>query len=76
MPTVADFEKALHREIGAFRYDPLGFVLFAFPWGVPNTPLADETGPEQWQMDVLVRIGNGLLDRHFGAAESEAVLER
>src|SRR5437762_5437666 len=73
MPTVAEFDIALHREIGAFRYDPLGFVLFAFPWGVANTPLADESGPEQWQMDVLIRIGNRLLDRHFGAAESEAV---
>jgi hypothetical protein len=33
MPTAADFEEALHREIGAFRYDPLGFVLFNFPGG-------------------------------------------
>jgi hypothetical protein len=43
MPTVADFQTALHREIGAFRYDPLGFVMFAFPWGIPQTPLAKES---------------------------------
>src|SRR5882757_5075503 len=73
MPTVADFETALHREIGAFRYDPLGFVMFAFPWGIPHTSLAEETGPEEWQREILVRIGNGLLDGHFSAAESEAV---
>jgi hypothetical protein len=73
MPTVADFETALRREIGAFRYDPLGFVIFAFPWGIPHTPLAGETGPEEWQREVPVRIGNGLLDGHFCAAESEAV---
>jgi hypothetical protein len=73
MPTVADFDTALHREIGAFRYDPLGFVMFAFPWGIPHTPLADASGPEEWQRDVLVKLGNGLLDRHFGEAESEAV---
>ena len=73
MSTVADFEKALHREIGAFRYDPLGFVMFAFPWGISHTPLAQETGPEEWQHEVLVRIGNGLLDGHFSAAGSEAV---
>src|SRR5260370_39008109 len=73
MPTAADFETALHREIGAFRYDPLGFVMFAFPWGIPHRPLAEETGPEEWQRDVLTKLGNGLLDRHFGAAESEAV---
>jgi len=73
MPTVADFETALHREIGAFRYDPLGFVMFAFPLGIPHTPLAGESGPEEWQREVLVRIGNGLLDSHFSAAGSEAV---
>src|ERR1700716_4049023 len=73
MPTVADFETALHREIGAFRYDPLGFVMFAFPWGIPHTPLAGETGPEEWQRDVLIRLGNGLLDRHFGEGDREAV---
>jgi hypothetical protein len=27
MPTVADFDTALHREIGAFRYDTVGFNL-------------------------------------------------
>jgi hypothetical protein len=73
MSSVADFEKTLHREIGAFRYDPLGFVMFAFPWGISHTPLAQETGPEEWQHEVLVRIGNGLLDGHFSAAGSEAV---
>ena len=73
MPTVANFETALHREIGAFRYDPLGFVMFAFPWGIPHTPLAGETVPEEWQREVLVRIGNGLVDGHFNPAESEAV---
>jgi hypothetical protein len=73
MPTVADFETALHREIGAFRYDPLGYVMFAFPWGIPHSPLAEETGPEEWQREVLVRIGNGLLDGHFSAAGREAV---
>ena len=55
MPTVADFETALHREIGAFRYDPLGFVKFAFPWGRPGTALAGETGPEPWPRSVASR---------------------
>jgi hypothetical protein len=73
MPTVDDFDKALHREIGAFRYDPLGFVMYAFPWGLPHTPLAGETGPEEWQREVLIGIGNGLLDRHHGVVVNEAV---
>jgi hypothetical protein len=73
MPTAADFETALHREVGAFRFDPLGFVLYAFPWSIPGSPLADEKGPEEWQREVLIKLGNGLVDRRLGAAESEAV---
>ena len=72
MPTVADFDKALHREIGAFRFDPLGFVMFAFPWGMPHTPLAQESGPEEWQREVLVRLGNGLLGGRCGRRRSRA----
>jgi len=33
--------------------DPLRFVLTAFPWGEPGTLLAQETGPDTWQVDVL-----------------------
>ena len=35
-----DLEDELRQTIAKFRHDPLGFVLFAFPWGVPNGPLA------------------------------------
>ena len=31
--------------------------MFAFPWGVPGTALADESGPEPWQRDVLETAG-------------------
>jgi hypothetical protein len=33
--------------------DPEAFVLYAFPWGVKNTPLAKFSGPRKWQRDVL-----------------------
>jgi hypothetical protein len=33
--------------------DPENFVLFAFPWGKPNTPLARFKGPRTWQRRVL-----------------------
>ena len=29
------------------------FVLYAFPWGVKNTPLAKFNGPRKWQREVL-----------------------
>lgn len=54
-------QKRLHEEIGAFRFDPLGYVMYVFPWQVAGSPLALEDGPEEWQKDVLRRLGQGLL---------------
>lgn len=47
-------------DLAEFEFDPLGFVLWAFPWGEENTSLADEDGPEQWQIEHLTRIGEQL----------------
>ena len=38
--------------------DPEAFVLFTFPWGQPNTPLAKFSGPRKWQREVLRSIGD------------------
>ena len=48
------------RRLEAHRHDPLGFVEWAFPWGVAGGPLANHAGPEKWQADVLRQIGDGL----------------
>src|SRR5689334_11822749 len=61
MFAAADHRTRLHGEIGALRVDPLAYVLFAFPWGVPGTALADDEGPEPWQRDILERLGQGLM---------------
>jgi hypothetical protein len=42
--------------------DPEAFVLFAFPWGQANTPLAKFKGPRQWQRDVLRTIAKHIKD--------------
>lgn len=36
--------------------DPLAFVLYAFPWRKPNSPLADMDGPREWQRDALMAM--------------------
>jgi hypothetical protein len=56
----ADHNRRLHAEIGALRFDPLGYVTYAFPWGRAGTALAQEHGPEDWQRDILERLGAGL----------------
>lgn len=47
-------------KLAEYELDPLGFVLWAFPWGQPGTSLAKKTGPEQWQIEVLTYIGEQL----------------
>ena len=36
--------------------NPLAFVLYAFPWGKPGTPLEHFTGPRKWQREVLTEL--------------------
>lgn len=53
--------------IAQFYADPYGFVMAVFPWGEPylvdadgnavRNPLAEKTGPEPWQRDLLIELG-------------------
>lgn len=51
----------LIEELGSFSSNPLGFVMWAFPWGEAGTVLEFEDGPEAWQVDVLDKIGRGIV---------------
>lgn len=53
----AALQRELVAEISSYSLDPLGFVLFALPWGRPGTDLADADGPRPWQRDVLLDLG-------------------
>ncbi len=54
-----DTEEKLQRHIEGFVYDPLGFVYYAYPWG--SGLLKGETGPDEWQTEILKLIGEGSL---------------
>lgn len=54
----ASYEYQLAYDVGGFAYDPLGFVLYAFPWG--DGELKDRQGPEPWQAEELEQIGLAL----------------
>lgn len=57
-------EQQLIENLLQYKYDPLGFALYAFPWGVKGTPLAQIDGPRTWQRGEFERIGEHLmLDR-------------
>jgi len=53
--------EALIIELASYSYDPVGFVMWAFPWGEPGTELASATGPEPWQRQILTELGEGIL---------------
>jgi hypothetical protein len=49
-------EQQLLTDVLSYKHDPLGFALYAFPWGVANTPLAQMDGPRTWQRGEFERI--------------------
>ena len=50
----------LAEDMAGFRHDPLGHVLYSYPWGVAGTSLASRDGPWPWQRETLARIGDRL----------------
>lgn len=54
-PTKPSDEMDLMRTLWSpkLKNDPYAFVMFAFPWGQPGTPLQDQSGPRRWQADAL-----------------------
>lgn len=59
-PAPVDPNVLLADEIAGFTHNPLGHVLFSYPWGEKGTALEKHSGPRQWQRDVLVDIGEHL----------------
>ncbi len=48
-------------DLGRLSKDPYRFVLWAFPWGEEGSELAGADGPEQWQVELLTAVRDGLL---------------
>lgn len=63
-----DHEQELFDAIAAFQHDPLGFVLFAFPWG--DGDLDGQAGPYDWQRELLEEIGQKLRAGAIGITEA------
>lgn len=58
--TEAEQLKLYAEALARFRHDPLGFVMWAYPWGVAGTALEDEDGPDVWQRAELADMGDHL----------------
>lgn len=60
MKVKRDTEKRLQDDISKFIYDPYGFAMYAYPWGVPGTILEDETGPDPWQKMIMDDLAHAM----------------
>lgn len=49
-------QQDLMADILSFKYDPLGFVMYAYPWGKKGTPLEKMTQPRRWQIEEFENI--------------------
>ncbi len=58
-------DQKLAAEVATYYDDPLGFVLFAFPWGEKGGMLENSMGPRLWQWEFLERWGNEIKNRAF-----------
>lgn len=57
-PAQIDYEQQLADRLVSFRYDPAGFVKYAYEWN--EGELNGSEGPRQWQNEVLTDISNHL----------------
>lgn len=60
-----DPEIALAEAVSDYYADPLGFVSFAWPWGVKGGPLENLRGPDRNQAQFLDDLGKLVSDRGF-----------
>lgn len=59
----SDPDALLADDMGRFFYDPLGWVLYSFDWGVGELEGFD--GPDDWQRDFLEDWGNAIRANNF-----------
>jgi hypothetical protein len=57
--TAKSVDEELMKACERFVYDPLGFVLWAYPWGKEGV-LKNDDGPDSWQSDFLLKYGDYL----------------
>lgn len=63
------YEALLHEEVSNYYADPLGYTLFAFPWGKADTPLHAYKEPRIWQCEFLEWLGDEIRKRGFNGID-------
>lgn len=60
MSATADWQQLMTDRLVQFQHDPLGYVLFVYPWG--EGELVSYSGPRKWQREVLEYIAKWFSD--------------
>lgn len=61
--------KDKHKHETGMLGEPLKFVLAAYPWGIPG-PLQAYEGPDNWQREVLIELGEAIRKRKFNGVDA------
>jgi len=60
----SDLDLQLADDVSRFYADPLGFVMWAYPWGQSGL-LEKHDGPDKWQREFLIELGKQVRLRNF-----------
>lgn len=61
-------EEELVEKVALFKNNPLGFVMFVFDWG--HGDLEGQDGPDEWQRQFLIDLGEECTERGFDGVTS------
>jgi hypothetical protein len=67
--TDAKTKEQLAKDLASMYANPYGYVLWAFPWNEPGTPLEHFKGPRQWQKKILIKLGEEIKKRRFNGKD-------
>jgi hypothetical protein len=69
--TQDEYDVQIAENISQFYDDPLGFVMFCWPWGEPGSPLEPwPEGPDVWQKELLQTLGDEIKARKFDGVKA------
>jgi len=65
--TVRQIDVEVAKQVSQFYADPLGFVMWAFDWN--HGDLEGFTGPDDWQVELLVSVGQQVIQNGFNGVD-------
>ena len=71
-----DIDLEIADECSLYYDDPFGWVMWAFPWAEQGSELQNYKGPDVWQREELVAIGESVRERNFNGVDPVLPIQR